>query len=349
MKYKKLGRTNLEVSNVGIGTWQLVGDENMWTASDLKESLKTLYKYTELGGNFIDTAWVYGYRGENQELPTSEEMIGKFLKESGKREDLVLATKIAPRNWKWPAYKDIPFEEVFPKDHVEKLLNDSLTRLGVETIDLMQFHVWQDDWAEIDEWKEYTTKFVEEGKVRYWGLSINDYQPSNCLNTLDTGLVHTVQLIFNIFHQKPVQKLFSYAKENDIGLIARVPLDEGGLSGNITLYREFDKEDFRNQYFGGTRKNELVNRVEELKKLVHKYDEVDSLVEMAIRYILSFEEISTVIPGMRKVEYVESNTSFSDLGGLSNELLEELKKHVWERNFYTGHDPWLKSSNFVEE
>lgn len=338
----------MKVSDIGIGTWQLANDDEMWVGADLKESLRSLYKYVELGGNFIDTAWVYGYYGDDQKNPTSEELIGKFLKESGKRNDLIIASKILPKNWKWPALKNVPYKDVFPENHIRKVVDDSLSRLGIETLDLMQFHVWQDDWSEIDTWKKTTKDLTKQGKVKHWGISVNDYQPSNCLKTLDTGLISTIQFIFNIFHQKPVEKLLPYAKQNDIGLIARVPLDEGGLTGKITLEREFDKGDFRREYFSDDRKKELVQRVNKLQKLVNIYDDVNSLVELAIRYILSYKEVSTVIPGMREVEYVKQNTSFSDKGKLSQKLLEELKNHVWERNFYGGHDPWLKDSNFVE-
>lgn len=348
MKYRTLGKTNLKVSDIGIGTWQLANDPEMWVGGDLNESVKALYKFVELGGNFIDTAWVYGYAGENQDTPTSEELIGKFLAESKKRDDLVIATKVGPKNWKWPALKHIPFVEVFPTAHVESQVNESLTRLGVDFVELVQFHVWQDDWADIDEWKEITQKLTKQGKVKHWGISANDYQPSNCLKTLDTGLISTIQFIFNIFHQKPTEKLLPYAKKNNIGLIARVPLDEGGLSGNITRDRVFSEGDFRNNYFKGDRQVELAKRVDDLKELMVSYPEVKSVVELAMRYILTFDAVSTVIPGMREVRYVEQNVSFSDKGGLSAELLAELKNHVWERNFYSDHDPWLKASNFVE-
>jgi len=348
MKYRTLGKTNLKISDIGIGTWQLANDPEMWVGGDLEESLRALDRYVDLGGNFIDTAWVYGYVGDNQDTLTSEDLIGKYLKQSKNRDNLIIASKVAPKNFMWPAIKDVPFEEVFPSGYIEKLVNESLTRLGIETIDLMQFHVWQDDWANIDDWKNVIEKLTKQGKVKYWGISANDYQPSNCLKTLDTGLISTVQFIFNIFHQKPTEKLLPYAKINNIGLIARVPLDEGGLSGAITLEKKFEEGDFRNNYFAGDRKKELVERTSKLKEIVSQSDEVESLIELAIRYILSFDELSVAIPGMRKTSYVEQNTSFSDKGKLSNELLEKLKEHKWERNFYTGHDAWLASSNFVE-
>ncbi len=348
MQYRILGKTGLKVSEVGFGTWQLANDPNMWVGADLNESLKCLHEFTERGGNFIDTAWVYGYSDKTPDKHPSEELIGKFLKESGKRDQLIIATKIAPLNWKWPAWKNIPMSEVFTKEKIKTSVNDSLKALGVDAIDLVQFHVWQDDFAKENEWKETIQKITKEGKVKHWGISINDYQPSNCLKTLDTGLISTIQFIFNIFHQKPTEKLLPYAKANNIGLIARVPLDEGGLSGKIDSKTVFAEGDFRNHYFTKDRLVELEKRINDLKGLLG--GEANSVPELALRYTLSFGEISTVIPGMRKLEHVKSNTAISDGRKLSPEIMEELKKHVWERNFYgdSEHDPSMAEANFVE-
>lgn len=349
MNYRKLGKTNLKVAELGIGTWQLVNDPHMWVGGDLEEAKRALYKYVELGGNFIDTAWVYGYESDEQTAPTSESKIGEFLKETGKRDSLVIASKVAPKNWKWPALKNVPYAEVFPKDHIEKLVHESLTRLGVEYVDVMQFHVWQDEWADTDEWKEVAEKLTKEGKVKYWGLSINDYQPSNCFKTIDTGLISTVQCIFNLFHQKPTTTLFPYAKARDIGIIARVPLDEGGLSGKMTMEKVLAFGDFRNKYFASERRQELVTRISAIEELLKQYPEVGSILELAIRYILSFEEVSTLIPGMRVARFVETNNEFSAKGPLPAELLEKLKSHAWERNFYDDClDPALASTGYVE-
>ena len=346
MKYRKLGKTNLKISEIGIGTWQLANDLECWVGGDLDESVKALHKYIDLGGNFIDTAWVYGFIKEGQSELTSEQLIGKFLKETGKRNDLIIASKVAPSNWTWPAMKGSKSTEIFPQEHIEKQVNDSLTRLGTDYIDVMQFHVWQDDWAQDEEWKLAIEKIIKSGKVRYWGISINDYQPSNCLKTLDTGLISTIQFIFNIFHQKPTEKLLPYAKKHDIGLIARVPLDEGGLCGKWDKTHKFEKGDFRQHYFSQERLEELVNRTGKLKNLLGP--DARSLTELALKYILSFDEVTTVIPGMRKVSYVETNNKISDGRKLSDKLTAELKNHVWERNFYSGLDPWLASSNYVE-
>lgn len=333
MQYRTLGKTGLKVSEIGIGTWQLVGDGNAWLKGDIEESKKSLYKYIELGGNFIDTAAGYGvFDGTPEGMHPSENLIGQFLKESGSREKLIIATKVTPKNWTWPAYKGSQIIDIFPKEHVEKTVNDSLKNLQFDSIDLVQFHVWQDAWANEDEWKETITNITKSGKVKFWGISVSDYQPSNCLNTLDTGFISTIQLIFNLFHQKPIVELFPYAKENNIGLIARVPMDEGGLTGKYTVDTEFPEGDFRRDYFTKDRLKELVARVSEIEKVSSK--ESKSILETNIRFILSFPEISTMIPGMRKVKFVESNLLISDGRKLSSELIEELKSHSWERNFY---------------
>ena len=332
MKYRILGKTGLKVSEIGCGTWQLANDPNMWVGADLDESLKSLYRYVELGGNFIDTAWIYGYSDDNPNRHPSEELIGKFLKESGKRDSLIIATKVPPMNRTWPAIKGVDISQVFSNNHIEKCVDDSLRSLGVDVIDLVQFHVWQDDFVKNDGWKETIQKIMKSGKVKHWGISINDYQPENCLKTLDTGLISTVQCIFNLFHQKPTEKLLPYAKKHNIGIIARVPLDEGGLVGNFTKDTTFESGDFRSRYFSKNRLKELVKRTDKLKELLD--GEAKTLVELDLRYLLSFDALSTIIPGMRRIKNVEANTAVSDGKLLSSELMEKLKLHAWERNFY---------------
>ena len=345
MNYRTLGKTNLKISELGFGTWQLANDPGSWVGSDPKESLECLHKFIDEGGNFIDTAWIYGYDESQPERHPSEELVGQLIKEKGK-ENIIVATKIAPLDWHWPAWKGTPISEVFPSSKIKSSVEDSLRCLGVDQIDLMQFHVWQDDWGSENEWKDTVQEIMQSGKVKNFGISINDYQPSNCLKTLDTGLISTIQFIFNIFHQKPTEKLLPYARQNNIGLIARVPLDEGGLSGKFTLDSVFPDGDLRKEYFGGERLVELVKRTDELKKLLG--NEVKSLPEMALRYILSFDEVSTVIPGMRRLYQVDGNIAAAQAGKLSVELMNELKKHAWERNFYHEHDPNMKDVGYIE-
>lgn len=347
MKYRTLGKTGLKVSEVGMGTWQLAGQPWGWDVPDEAESLRALHRYIELGGNFIDTAWAYGRSESNRKLGrhSAEELIGTFLKQSGFRDKVVLASKIAPKNGKWPAWKNIPISEVFPDAYIEQMVDDSLKNFKVDTIDLMQLHVWQDSFARDDGWKNTIQKITQSGKVRFWGISINDYQPKNCLNTLDTGLIDTVQCIFNIFHQKPTETLFPYAKTHNIGLIARVPLDEGGLTGRISLATEFT-DPMRSYIFSKDRRNELVKRIDSLKTLLGI--EAKELPELALRFILSWNEVSTVIPGTRKVKYTTVNAAVSDGRKLSAQLMHELKNHAWERNFYPDHDPSMADTQYME-
>jgi aryl-alcohol dehydrogenase-like predicted oxidoreductase len=349
MEYRTLGKTGLKVSEIGMGTWQLAGKPWGWDPPDEDESMRALYKFVELGGNFLDTAWVYGRAdgpGEETGQHTSEELIGEFIRKSGNRDKMIIASKIAPKNRKWPAWKGVPVSEVFPEQYIEEMVDSSLKSLGLETIDLMQFHVWNDDFVDDDGWKRAISKITQAGKVKYWGISINDYQPSNCLKTLDIGLISAIQLIFNIFHQLPIDRLFPYAKEHNIGLIARVPLDEGGLTGRLTSESKFE-DDMRSIYFNEERLKEFIPRLEKIKNIMS--EEAKSLPEFALRFILSFNEISTVIPGLRKVKYVEENVSVSDGRKLGEKLLSELKRHVWERNFYVDKDPSMEQDGYVEK
>jgi aryl-alcohol dehydrogenase-like predicted oxidoreductase len=333
MLYRPLGKTGLKVAEVGIGTWQLADDPNCWVGADPKESLASLHRYTELGGNFIDTAWVYGH-DEKDGHHRSHELIGKFLKESRIRNQLIIASKIAPKNMNWPALPGVPVSHVFPDDWIIKSVDQSLKDLGTDYLDLMQFHVWHDDFVNRDGWKNTIQKITSSGKVRFWGISINNYQPENCLRTLDTGLISAIQFIFNIFHQQPTEKLLPYAQKHHIGLIARVPLDEGGLSGKFTTLTRFADGDFRRHYFSPDRLKLLVSHTDKLKKILGT--EAQTLPELALRYILSHQAVSTVIPGMRKVSYVDANTSVSDGRNLSPSLIEKLKSCSWERDFYAG-------------
>jgi aryl-alcohol dehydrogenase-like predicted oxidoreductase len=346
MNYRTLGKTGLKVSEIGCGTWQLANDPNCWVGADPKESLKSLHRFVDLGGNFIDTAWIYGYSDEYPLKHPSEELIGKFLKESGARDQVIIATKVPPKNWKWPTWRGIPISEVFPDAHIVRCVDDSLRSLGVDTLDLVQFHVWQDDFVKEDGWKKIIEKLTRAGKVKHWGISVNDYQPSNCLQTLDTGLISTIQFIFNIFHQKPTEKLLPYAKKHNIGLIARVPLDEGGLAGTFTKDTIFMDGDLRQHYFSKNRLAELLQRTDVLKKIMN--NEAQTLAELSLRFILSFDEISVAIPGMRKLRNVEVNTALSDGRTLSMKIMNELKRHSWERNFYDDPDPAL-APDYIEK
>jgi len=344
MMYRRLGRTGLQVSEIGYGTWMIANNRNLWTGADMGESLRSLHKFAELGGNYVDTAWLYGYDKAHPGRHPSEELVGKFLRES-RRDDIIVATKIPAKNGVMPARGGVSIEEVFPHHHIVQCVEDSLRSLGVDALDIVQFHVWHDEYVSQDGWKETISGLTQQGKVRFWGISVNDYQPSNCLQALATGHISLVQFIFNLFHQKPAGTLLPFASENDIGLVARVVFDEGGLTGNLTEQTVAADGDFRPMYFSGDRLAQLTEHVDRLKLLLD--GEAGTLPELALRFPLSFDEVSTVIPGMRKTKHVLSNVAVSDGRRLAPAMMAQLKEHVWERNFYPNPDPALASSGYM--
>lgn len=321
MKYRQLGKTGLSVSEVGFGAWGIGG--GLWQGGVDGESQRALEAASDHGVNFIDTALAYG-RGH------SEQLVGSFVKQRGK--EIYIATKIPPKNGKWPAQPGSRLQDVFPAAYIRECTEKSLKNLGVDRIDVQQFHVWNDEWTDEPEWLDTITKLKEEGKIRFFGVSINDHQPENALRLIQSGNVDTVQVIYNIFDQSPRRRLFDVCREHKIGVIVRVPFDEGALTGNISPETTFPEGDFRNRYFRGERKKEVEGRIAKLKPLLG--EEAQSLPELALRFCLQPDAVSTVIPGMRTVSHVEKNVSVSDGRKLSDQLTALLSNHVWDRNFY---------------
>jgi aryl-alcohol dehydrogenase-like predicted oxidoreductase len=320
MRYRSLGRTGFRVSEIGFGCWGIGGQQ--WGRADDREALNALEAAVALGVNCFDTGLIYG-NGK------SERLLGELLRS---RKELYVATKIPPKNSIWPAPVDAPISEVFPRRHIIDCTEASLGNLGVERIDLQQFHVWQDHWYADDSWLSAVLELKRTGKVRSFGVSVNDYEPDNCLKSLATGAFDAVQVIFNIFEQRPMLELFPFCQQHNIGILARVPLDEGGLSGSITPSTVFDIGDWRSDYFTPDRKQQLATRVNSLKFLLH--DGVRTMTEAALRFCLSHPAVSTVIPGMRSARHVGLNCAVSDGRYMSIHDLDALKKHEWSRNWY---------------
>jgi aryl-alcohol dehydrogenase-like predicted oxidoreductase len=316
MNYRKFGRTGWQVSEIGYGMWGLAG----WTGSDKAEVLRALQRSVELGCNFFDTAWGYAEG-------VSEQILGQLLKDNAGQK-LYAATKIPPKNRTWPSRKGFLLNDVFPADYIVEYTEKSLKNLGVETIDLMQFHVWEDAWAGQDEWKRAIEALTEQGKVTAWGLSVNRWEPDNCLNTLRTGLIDGVQVIYNIFDQNPEDNLFPLCRELNIGVIARVPFDEGTLTGTMTKETTFPANDWRSTYFVPENLISSVDHADALKPLI---PEGMTMPEMALRFIFANPDVATTIPGMRQIRNVETNCAASDGNPLDAGLLAELKKHRWDR------------------
>src|SRR5579871_4882490 len=298
MKYRAFGRTGYEISEIGYGAWGIGGSQ--WLGGTDDESLKSLRRAIELGLNFIDTALAYG-------AGHSEQLVGKVVREMAPAagRPIYIATKIPPKNQLWPARPGIGIEQVFPYDYILRSTDRSLKHLGVETIDLMQLHVWNPEWIARDEWRRGLEELKTSGKVRCVGISINDHQPDSALEIIETGLIDTVQVIYNIFDQTPEAKLFPLTAARNIGVIARVPFDEGSLTGKIDEHTKFEPGDFRVGYFRGDRKKQVREHVEALLKDLGV--SAAELPAIALRFCLSQPAVSTVIPGMRSLRNAEAN------------------------------------------
>lgn len=316
MNYRTFGRTGWQVSEIGYGMWGLAG----WTGSDKQEVLRALERSVDLGCNFFDTAWGYGEG-------VSEEILGQLLKKFPDKK-LYAATKIPPKNRQWPSQAGSDIADVFPAEYIVEYTEKSLKNLDAETIDLMQFHVWEDSWASHDEWQEAITKLTQQGKVQAWGVSVNRWEPDNCLDTLKTGMIDAVQVIYNIFDQNPEDNLFPLCRELNIGVIARVPFDEGTLTGTFTKETTFPDSDWRSTYFVPENLNSSVEHADALKPLIPSGM---TMAGMALRFILANPDVHTTIPGMRQIRNVEANTGVSDGRSLAPELLHELQGHRWDR------------------
>ena len=322
MKYRKLGRRGPEVSEIGFGTWSMGG--TMWGPSDDRQAIRSIHLALDLGVNFFDTAYAYG-DGH------SEKVLSRAFLESSHRP--VVATKVPPKNMEWPADHRIPVEKVFPGDWIRECTEQSLRNLGADRVDLQQLHVWSDSWMDHGDWLEAVRDLKESGKIRLFGVSVNDHQPGSVMRLVRSGLVDCVQVIYNIFDQSPEKELLPACRELGVGVIVRVPLDEGGLSGKLTRETVFTPEDWRNRYFQGERLAATVERAERLRFLVREGSR--TLPQAALKFCLDADAVSTVIPGMRRIEHVRDNCRVSEeIPPLTREEFREVKKHAWERNFY---------------
>ncbi len=321
MHYRRLGTSESELSEIGYGAWGIGG--NQWLGGQDDESIKALTRAFELGINFVDTALAYG-EGH------SERLVGQVVRENFRK--IFVATKIPPKNRIWPATSSSPIAEVFPPEYIIESTNQSLRNLGVEQIYLQQLHVWTDAWIGNEEWRRAIETLRSSGKVRYFGVSVSEHDPNSALEAVRSGYFQSVQVIYNIFDQTPEEKLFPLCVEQKVGVLARVPLDEGGLTGTITEATQFQPGEFRESYFRDDRKKQVVEHVAALQRDLQNTP--GSLAEIALRFCLSNKAVSSVIPGMRRVATVESSCRAATSGMLDSTTLANLKRHAWDRNFY---------------
>ena len=328
MNTRRLGNTGYRVSALGHGAWGLGGD--MWRGVDDADGSKALREAVDHGINFFDTALAYG--GGH-----SEQLIGKTLKDDIRAGRVVVATKIPPMNRIWPGHAKTPLAKVFPARHILDSTDQSLKNLGVDAIAVQQLHVWNDAWLDDPEWEKSSVRIArlkEEGKVLHWGISINDHAPETALRVLEDPIFESAQVIYNIYDRSPERALFDLAKKKPLGIIVRVPFDEGALTGQIKADTVFPPGDWRDGYFAGKRKAEVEKRAKALSGLLTS--EVETLPEMALRFCLSGPEVSTVIPGMRRPAHVRQNVAAAEKGPLSPEMLAKLKSYAWEKNWYSA-------------
>ena len=316
MKYRRFGRTNWRVSEIGYGMWGMGG----WTGSNDQESLQSLQRAVDLGCNFFDTAWAYG-DGK------SERLLGQLVRANPQKK-LYTATKIPPKNATWPSRREFTLDDTFPPDYIEQRLDESLVHAGVSNFDLVQFHVWEDNWLEDDRWARKADDLRAQGLFKALGISINRWEPWNGVKAARGGLIDSVQVIYNIFDQNPEDELFPACREHDVAIIARVPFDEGTLTGALTKESKWPEGDWRNIYFVPENLIPSVERADELKSIMPTGM---TLPEMALRFILSNDDVSTIIPGMRKPSHVDANIATSDTGKLPEGLLGELRPCRWDR------------------
>ena len=315
-----MGRLGWSVGEVGYGMWGIAGGSGGFVDADLASAPDCLDLAVELGCTFFDTAASYG-RG------VSELLLGRTLRANpGVR--LRTATKVPPLDGEWPPRPDTALADVFPAGHVRDSLRRSLLNLGTDRVDLLQFHVWEDRWAADPAWPRLVTELKEEGLIGGFGLSVNRWQPANCLAALDTGLVDAVQVIYNVFDQAPQDELFGRCRADGVAVIARVPYDEGSLTGTLRPDSSWPAGDFRRSYFGPENLPPTLERVRALRAVLPAGM---TLPELALRFVLADPAVSVVIPGMRSPAHVRANLAASDAGPLPAELLAELRRHRWDR------------------
>ncbi len=319
MRTRPFGRLGWPVSEVGYGLWGMGG----WSGSEDSQSIAALERSIELGCTFFDTALAYG-DGK------SEQLLGQVLARH-RGEPLVVATKIPPKNRQWPARPDYSLDDVFPADYVLEATEISLKNLGVPTIDLQQFHVWTDEWAGDERWQRAVDDLKRQKLIKGFGISINRWEPTNVFRALLSGVVDSVQVVYNIFDQNPEDELFPLCRELGIAVIARVPFDEGSLTGAMTRDMTWPAGDWRNLYFPPDKLAAILDRVDTLKPDVPSGM---SMPELALRFILANPDVTTVIPGMRRRAHVESNLAVSDGHELDPAVLEGLRKHRWTRTYF---------------
>src|SRR5690349_14682079 len=318
MHSRPFGRLAWPVSEVGYGLWGMGG----WSGTNDAESMAALDRAIALGCTFFDTALAYG-DGK------SEQLLGQVL---GRHRDrkLIVATKVPPKNLKWPGSAADAAGDVFPADHIRRSTERSLRHLNLPAVYLQQLHVWSDAWVNDDGWRRAVDDLQRYGLIRAFGISVNRWQPVNVLPALRTGLLDSVQVVYNVFDQNPEDELFPACRELGVAVIARVPFDEGSLTGGLRRGMTWPAGDWRNLYFTPDRLDETLDRVDAVTRDVPPGM---TLPDLALRFILGNPDVTTVIPGMRRPAHVEGNVAVSGAPPLSAATRAALRRHRWVRTY----------------
>jgi aryl-alcohol dehydrogenase-like predicted oxidoreductase len=322
MKKRTLGRTNLEVSEIGFGAWAIGGS---WGTQKEEDSLAALHRALDLGVNFIDTAAGYGDG-------RSERIIGKVLKERGERERVIVSTKTPPAPGPWPPSPYCRWEDRYSEKYLRENVEERLKNLGTERLDVLLLHSWTRAWNRDPVPLEILETLQKEGKIRYFGISTPEHDQNSLVALMKDGRLDVVEVIYNIFEQEPAAELLPVAAAGNVGVIARMPFDESALTGKLTERTRFEEGDFRNKYFLGDRLSRTVREVQKVQ------DDLSAsgytLPQAALKFALAHPAVSTSIPGMRNVDQVEANLAVSEMPAMSEALLKTLHKHNWRRAFW---------------
>lgn len=320
---RPFGRTGWEISEVSFGAWQLGGQ---WGPVDDDQSVRTLLEAYERGVNFVDTAQMYG-------TGHSEEVVGRSLRE-WRGERVHVATKVQPPLWPHPSVDDPDIAAAYRPEYLRDQVEQSLRRLGVERIDLYQLHCWMPGGMRDQEWLHTLRELQSEGKIERIGVSLRDYRADEGVELARSGLVDSIQVIYNIFEQQPDAELFPAALASETAIIARVALDSGSLGGTWTAdtYDSWPDGSQLKTMFRGERFAETLERIAAVKEVTASF--YDGLDEAAVRFVLDSPAVSTTIVGMTTPTRLTRNLSFGDGAGLAPGLRERLADFGWERNYY---------------
>jgi aryl-alcohol dehydrogenase-like predicted oxidoreductase len=322
MNYRQLGKTGLQISEIGFGAWAIGGS---WGPQSETDSLAALHRALDLGVSFIDTAAGYG-DGK------SERLIARVLKE--RDEKIVVATKTPPRLGLWPPSPYCSAEERYPEKWLRQNVEQRLRNLSTDCLDILQLHTWTRAWNRDPQPLAVLRKLKQEGKLRFIGISTPE-QDQNCvIELMRQGWLDVVQVIYNIFEQEPAAELLPVAAETSVGVIVRVVFDEGSLTGKWTTDTKFPEGDFRKTYFAGDRLERAVTRAASVRQTIAGSGY--GLPQAALKFALAHPAVGTVIPGMRNPAQADANCAVSDLPPMSEELQTKLHAHNWRRGVWYG-------------